>query len=84
MCRAHHGRDAQTYADKTLGVPGIEQGGTERADYVGDIAIGDDGSVFLAGATYGDWGSVNAGGRDFAATKLNADGIELWRWQVRL
>ena len=63
---------------------GTEQGGTARSDYVKNVAIGDDGSVFLAGFTFGDWGNVNAGGVDFAVVKLSTDGNVLWRWQVRL
>lgn len=41
------------------------------------------GSVVMAGYTSGDWdGEVHAGGDDFAAVKLDADGNEVWRWQV--
>lgn len=45
--------------------------------------MGLDGSVVLAGYTGGDWASPNAGGNDFAAVKLDADGMLLWQWQVR-
>lgn len=37
----------------------------------------------MAGHTAGDWDEVNAGEEDFAAVKLDQDGLELWRWQVR-
>eukprot|EP00904_Undaria_pinnatifida_P009181 jgi/Undpi1/5393/HiC_scaffold_2.g00674.m1 len=60
------------------------QGGSEQSDFARDVAIGDDGSVFLAGFTFGDWSNVKSGGSDFAVVKLSTDGNELWRWQVRL
>lgn len=32
-----------------------------------------------------DWdGEVNAGYQDFAAMLLDPDGVELWRWMVRM
>lgn len=37
----------------------------------------------LAGETYGNWGGDNAGAADFAAVKLDSDGVEVWRYQVR-
>lgn len=49
-----------------------------------DAAIGIDGSVFLAGYTLGNWGDVNAGRSDFAVVKIDADGNEIWRLQVRV
>lgn len=47
------------------------------------VSMTENGSSVLAGSTDGDWGAVNSGGHDFAAVMLDADGIELWRWQVR-
>lgn len=41
-----------------------------------------DGSVVLGGYTNGEWDGPNNGGRDFAMVKLNALGLEEWRWQV--
>ena len=38
--------------------------------------------VVMAGRTEGDWASSNAGGFDFCAAVLDADGNELWLWQV--
>lgn len=32
----------------------------------------------------GDWNGVNTGHRDFVACKLDANGHEVWRWQVNL
>lgn len=41
------------------------------------------GSVVVAGNTYGNWSGVNAGSGDWAAVKLDADGAVLWQWQVK-
>ena len=38
----------------------------------------------MVGHTYSDWNGVNAGSLDFAAVKLNANGEDLWVWQVSL
>ena len=46
-----------------------------------------DGSVVLAGTTYGSWKGDLSGTdavADFIAVALDEDGEELWRWQVRL
>lgn len=51
-------------------------------DYVYGIAVGDDGSVVVAGGTWGNVCVVNQGGPDMAAFKLDADGTLLWKWQV--
>lgn len=64
------------------------QGGTTEGDgLVNDViyaaAAGEDGPVVLAGSTNGQWGGPNKGGSDFAAVKLNAEGGEIGRWQVR-
>lgn len=42
-----------------------------------------DGSAVLSGRCEGYWNTASAGALDFAAVKLDADGNELWRWQVR-
>lgn len=57
------------------------QNGTSSADMFDAATMGLDGSVVLAGYTGGDWASPNAGGNDFAAVKLDADGMLLWQWQ---
>lgn len=58
--------------------------GTGGTDEIFAAAIGDDGSVVLVGNAGGEWSGIDAGGgADFAAVKLDADGTELWRWQVR-
>lgn len=46
-------------------------------------AVAQDGSIILAGSTAGDWNGSIVGTRDFAAVRLDVDGTELWRWQVR-
>lgn len=58
------------------------QGGTELYDIFSPVVLGKDGSMVLAGYTFGDWAAGNAGEEDFAAVKLDSDGVELWRWQV--
>lgn len=45
-------------------------------------AAGDDGSFVLAGYTDGEWRDSFDDSFDFAAVKLDANGTELWRWQV--
>lgn len=42
----------------------------------------DDGSVFMAGYTYGNFSSENLGSTDFLAIQLDADGLFLWSWQA--
>lgn len=59
------------------------QEGTIADDNLYAIDMADDGSVILGGATYGGWVGTNAGGDDFVAVKLSANGTEEWRWQVR-
>lgn len=58
------------------------QGGSAGNDLIFAVAIAEDGSVVLAGRTNGSWVGENAGQSDFAAVKLQADGKEIWRWQV--
>ena len=62
--------------------PRVSQNGTDGQDEIRAILLGDDGSVVLAGYTHGNWSGLNAGEADFAACKLDADGREVWRWQV--
>lgn len=58
------------------------QNGTTAWDEASALAVGTDGSIFLGGGTYGDWNAVIAGDADFAAIKLDADGAQVWKWQV--
>lgn len=60
------------------------QGGTIKDEEIYAVDIADDGTVVLAGDCRGDWAATSAGGDDFVAMKLSADGVEQWRWQVRL
>lgn len=57
------------------------QNGTFEEDEFSAAAVGDDDSVVFAGHSYGNWSGTHAGNRaaDFAATKLDPDGKELWR-----
>lgn len=43
-----------------------------------------DGSIVLAGWTDGDWFGERTGFADAAAVALDEDGVELWRWQVKV
>lgn len=61
----------------------IRQDGTTGSDSIYGVAIGIDGSIFLAGETLGDWNVANQGLTDFTVVKLDADGNEIWIWQVR-
>ena len=62
----------------------FRQNGTTGNDEIYGAANGRDGSIVLAGVTEGAWRGAHAGGlRDFCAVKLDADGGEVWRWQVR-
>lgn len=47
------------------------------------VAVGKDGSALLAGSSTGSWDGIHLGGRDFVAVKVDSDGKELWRWQVK-
>lgn len=47
------------------------------------VSTTEDGGFVLAGRTDGTWNTTSSGGLDFAAVKLDVDGNELWRWQVR-
>ncbi|CAM9529226.1 unnamed protein product [Hapterophycus canaliculatus] len=56
------------------------QAGTDGQDQTKGIAMAEDGSVVVVGATRGDWNGAN-GSFDFAAFRLDADGTEVWRYQ---
>ena len=60
----------------------VPQGGTTEDDIIRGVASVSDGSVVLAGYTKGAWIGANDGSYDFAAVKLDAEGTEVWRWQV--
>lgn len=60
----------------------LVQDDTGLGDYADGIAMADDGSVVVVGATLGDWSIPNVGGWDMAAFKLDADGALIWKWQV--
>lgn len=59
------------------------QDGTILNDKIQAAAATGDGSVVLAGYTHGEWsGELTGEESDFAAVKLDANGTEVWRWQV--
>lgn len=63
----------------------FRQDGSDYNDEFFAAAIGNDGSVVMAGYTEGNWSTTNAGDlgtRDFAAAKIDADGVLIWKWQV--
>ena len=45
-------------------------------------AVQADGTIVLGGITDGDWSGANTGGFDIGLVALDADGEEIWRWQV--
>lgn len=51
-------------------------------DVIFHAAAGDDGSYVLAGWTNGTWAELSDDSFDVAAIKLDADGAEIWRYQV--
>ena len=68
----------------TYDLVAVRQNGTSGIDTFYGAADGQDGSIVLAGVTEGSWQGAHLGGtNDFAAVKLDADGVEVWRWQVK-
>lgn len=67
-----------------LSLPIFVQDGTERTDYFTCAAVGEDGSVVLAGESAGSWNGLKKGSLDFIAIKIDSEGEEMWRWQVKL
>ncbi|CAN0353219.1 unnamed protein product, partial [Scytosiphon promiscuus] len=57
------------------------QDGSSETDLMYAVSGTKDEGVVLAGFTDGTWSVDNAGGSDFAAVKLDSDGIEVWRYQ---
>ena len=59
------------------------QDGTEDFDRVLAAVVDDgDDSVVLTGYSSGDWSGTSSAWDDCVAVKLDANGNELWRWQV--
>lgn len=75
-------------ANKVTILPGLlvdalwRQDGTEEFDSISAAVVGDDASILLAGYSSGNWSGNARGQADFVAVNLDADGNELWRWQV--
>lgn len=72
-----------TFTETLILCSSVQDGPRGEDNSMASVSITEDGSFILAGSTDGDWGTVSSGGHDFAAVKLDADGNELWRWQVR-
>lgn len=70
----------------TAGSPAsiMAQDGTEENDEVSAVEITENGVVILSGYTEGAFSGDNAGADDMVAIALDAEGSELWRWQVSL
>ena len=58
------------------------QDGTDKDDIWRAVAMGEDGSVILAGYTCGNWVTTQVGECDVAVVKLDLNGTLLWTWQV--
>ncbi|CAM9975026.1 unnamed protein product, partial [Scytosiphon promiscuus] len=77
---------ASTFAVVKLDADGnvlweFEDGTADEGSFIRGMTMAEDGSVVVVGYTYGDWDGVNAGGADFAALRLDANGTEIWRYQ---
>lgn len=59
------------------------QDGTEEDEALYGMAVGGDGSIVLVGGSPGVWTTQHEDEWDFVAVKLDANGNEVWRWQVR-
>lgn len=87
MCiESSHGGDQSIQARNNNvsldALPHPLQGGTSGYDRWRGILANADGSVTLAGVSWGLWGDSNAGGGDIAASKLDENGTDIWNWQV--
>ncbi|CAN0083938.1 unnamed protein product [Ectocarpus fasciculatus] len=62
----------------------FQAGASSDDDIVYGVSADAEGSFFIAGKTTGslDSTTLNAGGEDMAAGKLDGDGVLLWSWQV--
>lgn len=61
-----------------------QEGATGDESFLAAAAT-DDGGVVVAGYSNGTIdGVVSEGSSDFLAVKLDADGVEEWRWQVKI
>ena len=59
------------------------QNGTANFDKVCAAVVTADGNIVLSGYTDGDFDGTQIGSYDAAAVKLDTDGQELWRYQVK-
>jgi len=58
------------------------QSGTEGNDYANDIAIDNQGNVYMTGYTTGSYSGNNAGSNDAFTIKYDSDGNLLWQRQL--
>ena len=59
-----------------------KQFGSERADYIDQLAVDADGNLYVVGSTDGAIVEPSAGGPDGYLIKFDPDGNELWRRQI--
>jgi hypothetical protein len=59
----------------------LRQFGTSENDFAQDIAVDNNGNIYLAGFTYGSLNGKNAGNDDAFVHKYNSSGTELWTRQ---
>lgn len=60
----------------------LGQDGTENVEHVESVLMMSDDSIIMSGYTSGSFSGANLGDMDFAAWKLDANSIEVWRWQA--
>ncbi|CAM9406721.1 unnamed protein product, partial [Ascophyllum nodosum] len=57
------------------------QDGTDEDDGCKAVAVGEEGSVILAGYTCGNWTTTQVGVCDVLVVKLDLNGTVMWTWQ---
>lgn len=60
------------------------QEGTTANEIISSAVMTSDENIVLSGVTWGDFDGMQIGSYDAAAVKLDADGKELWRYQVEI
>ncbi len=61
---------------------GTLQFGTTSSEWTNEMAVDDDGYIYVAGQTKGDLGGPNAGQYDFFLRKYSEDGNHIWTAQA--
>ena len=58
------------------------QDGSSAGGVAHAVCMEEEGSVTMAGSTFGLWGDTHAGSSDFIASKLDPEGTLIWTWKV--